>query len=277
MRARPHARNFDRQASSYDRRAGLPPEARNAVAVELVRIASIHPTDLLVEIGAGTGQIGRALCAMPIRYLGLDLSRAMLTQFASWGRHDGCATPLAVADASSRWPLRDGSATAIFGSRSLHLLPLPHVMDEARRVAAPVRACVMVGWIARDSDDLRAIIRREMHAILARRGYVPNDAPSHARQLVDAFVAVGARPLSPSTVAAWRVRRSAREVIEGWREVGGLAGRDVPSAEKEEVLRDLAAWGERKFGSLDIGQTIEEKYMLAGVEVGRRALGGMAP
>src|SRR2546429_2176449 len=117
MRTGTHARDFDRQASSFDRHAGLPMAAQHAVADALVRMAALGPADLVVEIGAGTGQIGRALCAMPVRYLGVDLSSPMLARFADWSRRHGCAAALAVADANRWWPLRDGSAKAIFGSR----------------------------------------------------------------------------------------------------------------------------------------------------------------
>lgn len=270
--ARRQHRDFDHQATSFDRRAGLPPAACNAVALELLRIASLSPTDLLLEIGAGTGQIGGVLCATAVRYVGIDLSPNMLSEFAQRCRRDGRVAPIAIADANRPWPLRDGSATAIFGSRSLHLIPLQHLFEEASRVAAPGRSYVIQGWIERNPDGLRTRLRREMHACLVRRGYVPNDAVAHGRELVDAFVRRGARALQPRVAASWTVRRIAREMVEGWREVDGLAGTEVPPAEKEIVLTELAAWAQRMFGSLDAVETNEERYMLAGVQLQAQAL-----
>lgn len=275
--ARKQHRDFDHQASSFDRRAGLSKTACNAVALELLRIASLGPADVLLEIGAGTGQIGRALCAMPVRYLGIDLSREMLSKFAQRCRHDGRVAPIAVADASRPWPQRDGSATAIFGSRSVHLLPLLHVVEEAIRVTAPARSYVILGWIERDPNGLRARLRREMHACLIGRGYAPHDALRRGRELLDAFICRGALAIHPHVAAAWPVRRSAREVIEAWQAKAGLAGIDVSPAEKESLLSELAVWAERMFGSLDIVETNEEKYMLAGVQLPARSLAKATP
>jgi SAM-dependent methyltransferase len=270
-------RDFDHQASSFDRRAGLPPTACNAVALELLRIASLGPADMLLEIGAGTGQIGRALCAMPIRYLGIDLSPRMLSEFAQRCRGDGRVAPIAVADADRTWPVRDGSATAIFGSRSLHLLPVPHLVEETIRVAAPGRSYVILGRIERDPGGLRTRLRREMHAYLIRRGYAPREGLRHGRELLDAFIRLGALAIQPHVAAAWPVRRSAREVIDAWRAKAGLAGIDVSPAEKEALFSELAAWAERMIGSLDIVETNEEKYMLAGVQLPARSLAYAAP
>jgi hypothetical protein len=268
-----NGRDFDRQADSYDRRAGLPAAARAGVAAELVGMARLGPADLVVEIGAGTGQVGRALCAVPVRYLGIDLSPLMLARFAEWGRRHGCATPLVLADASRQWPLPDGAAKLIFGSRSLHLLPLPHLVAEASRVA---RAYVVIGRVVRGADGLRATIRREMHTMLIQRGYVPNDADLHATRLIDSFAGLGARAMAPRVVAVWEVRRTVKEMIGGWREVDGLAGVNLSPEEKDAVLTDLAAFATRQFRSLDVAETSEERYMLAGVELDRRAVAEVA-
>ena len=275
--ARTQHRDFDRQASSFDRRAGLPQAACDAVALELLRIASLGPADVLLEIGAGTGQIGCALCAMPVRYLGIDLSPRMLSKFAQRCRRDGRVAPIAVADANRAWPLRDGSATAIFGSRTMHLLPSPHVVAEAIRVTAPARSYVILGWIERDPNGLRARLRREMHACLIRRGYAPHEARHRGRELLDTFIRRGALAIHPQVAAAWPARRSAREVIEAWRAKAGLAGFDVSPAEKEALLSELATWAEKMIGSLDIVETNEEKYMLAGVQLPARSLAKAAP
>src|SRR5262249_44260825 len=101
-----HLRDYDPQANSFDRRAGLPPEACEAIALEVVRIASLGATDTLLEIGAGTGQIGQALCAKPLRYLGIDASPMMLAKFGERCRRHGVCAPVIVADARRGWPVR---------------------------------------------------------------------------------------------------------------------------------------------------------------------------
>src|SRR5437763_14663503 len=68
---------FDAQAPGFDRRAGLPADAARAVARAVLEIAAPGPDDLLVELGAGTGEIGQHLIES-VRYLGIERSRAML-------------------------------------------------------------------------------------------------------------------------------------------------------------------------------------------------------
>ena len=260
-------RDFDRQASSFDRRAGLPQTACNAVAMELLRIAQVGPADILLEIGAGTGQIGCALCALPLRYIGIDASPAMLQGFEQRCRQDGRTAPVAVADASRPWPSRDRSVRVVFGSRSLHLLPLRHVVDECIRVAAPRRSYVLVGRVERDPNGLRARLRREMRDRMTKFGHAGREGHQSERDLLDALIDRGASAIEARAAAAWPVRRNARELIAAWRAKSGLAGIDVPAAEKEAVLSELASWAEETIGSLDAFETNEERYMLAGVQL----------
>ena len=260
-------RDYDRQASSFDRRAGLPQAACQAIAQALLHITAIDPTDVLLEIGAGTGQIGGALCAQPLRYLGIDASHAMLEQFDQRCRESGHAAPVAVADASRPWPARDRSVRAVFGSRSLHLLPVSHVVDEALRVAAPSRSYVLIGRVERDRNGLRARLRREMRRRLLNYGLAPREGREREQELLDALIARGASPLQPHVAATWPVRRNAREVIAAWQVKSGLGGIDVSAAEKETVLAELASWVQETIGSLDAFETNEEKYMVAGVQL----------
>ncbi|HEX5499752.1 MAG TPA: hypothetical protein VFX03_11010, partial [Thermomicrobiales bacterium] len=64
------AADFDEQALLYDARAGLPPAAGAAVARAVLAAADAGPADLVVEIGAGTGEIGADLARLAGRYVG---------------------------------------------------------------------------------------------------------------------------------------------------------------------------------------------------------------
>lgn len=270
-------RDFDGQASSYDRRAGLPPAACDTIAREVVRCGAIGPADVLLEVGVGTGQIGCALAAMPLRYFGFDSSPAMLGEVERRCGREGIAASVAVADASRRWPSRDRSITVIFGSRSLHLLPLQHVVDEAMRVAVPQGAFFLVGRVERDRNGLRARLRREMRERLRVRGHAPFEGRQRERALLDALVARGASAIPSRVAAAWRVRRSTNQVIAAWRTKPGLAGVAVTPEEKEAVLFELAAWAEQTMGSLDTVEASEEKYLLYGVQMPVQSVGPAVP
>ena len=69
------------QASRYDARVGLPESVSAAVARAIVEQANAGADDLVLELGAGTGEIGVHLARLPVRYVGLDSSPAMLDLF----------------------------------------------------------------------------------------------------------------------------------------------------------------------------------------------------
>src|SRR5262245_35840143 len=102
---------FDDQAPTFDERTGLPVGACQAIAAAVVESGRLAPGELILEIGPGTGQIGRWF-APPFRYAGIDKSAGMLRQFQ--GRSEGATQfPLIRADANRTWPIVDGAARTI--------------------------------------------------------------------------------------------------------------------------------------------------------------------
>ena len=79
-RAAASALTFDDQAQDFDRRAGLPPEACRSVAEAVAGMADglVGP---LLDLGAGTGEIGLQLALQSRPYVALDLSVPMLASF----------------------------------------------------------------------------------------------------------------------------------------------------------------------------------------------------
>ena len=56
--------------------------------VLLVERVNAGADDLVVELGSGTGEIGAHLARLPVRYVGLDSSPAMLDVFRSKAAED---------------------------------------------------------------------------------------------------------------------------------------------------------------------------------------------
>jgi SAM-dependent methyltransferase len=255
-------------------------------------LAGLRPGDRLLEIGAGTGLIGRwlaeRLAVLPAAYLGADLSRGMLEVFRRRlnegerlglaGEATGCSKSpkervgrtepvparLVQIDGTAPWPLPDGAVRAVFSSRAIHLLPLGHAAAELRRVVGEGGACVL-GWVERRPESVKARMSREMQRRLRERGFAARSAGS--RPYLAALEQQGALRLPRTVVASWPVGHSPRRSLDDWGGKTGLGGIVLPPGVQEEVLDELAAWAVATFGGLDVTVASEEAYVLDGVRL----------
>jgi SAM-dependent methyltransferase len=242
---RPHVERFESQADTFDRRKGLSPAVAADVAREVLDSAGAGTGDLVVELGAGTGEIG---CHIPpfARYVGIDGSSAMLDAF----RARAPEATLVHADADDDWPVRSSSATAVFASRAAHLLDVEHLVAEVGRVCRP-GGTFLLGRVQRDPEAVRSRLRHERRRLLGK-GRSGEQASEH---VLDRLAAAGARRLTTRVVASWPTRVSPAQVLAGWDSEG-------------ERLR---AWAEREFGDLDRVHESTEQYVLAGTRLPEEA------
>lgn len=251
---------FDDQAAGFDRRVGLPEADCRVIAATVLGLGESRPRDRVVEIGAGTGMIGRWFLNYPVRYVGIDLSRGMLEKF----RRRAEKARLIQADGAQTWPLPDRSVRIVFSSRAIHLLPLEHVVREIFRIGVPGAACVL-GWVQRQPDSIKARMSREMQRRLRERGFAARSAGS--RRVLDAFRGQGARELERTVVARWPARHTPRQSLDDWSSKEGLGGIVLPPGIQDEVLSELADWAEETFGGLATGRETEEEYVLESVRL----------
>ena len=257
---------FDRQAAAFEQRAGLPEDVCREVARRALEIAEVGPGDLVVEIGAGTGQIGQWF-GEAVRYVGLDLSAGMLKEFAHRLKSAADHRALVRADANTTWPVIGGAARVIFGSRALHLLNDEHVATEALRVASPAGATLIIGRVERHPDSVRSRMAREMNEQLRRRGLEGRRGEQRDRRLVNACCRRGAKPLPPVTVVSWQMASSPRQSLDSWRSINKLGGLAVTPRMRDEVLDELEEWAKGAFGGLDEPVASEETYVLKGLRL----------
>jgi SAM-dependent methyltransferase len=255
---------FDGQAPEFDRRVGLPEDDCRAIAAAVLDTAEAHAGDRVVEIGAGTGMIGRWFLDHPVRYVGLDLSRGMLERFRR--RPGGEKAGLVQADASRPWPLPADAAAAIFSSRAIHLLPPAAVAEEVLRVGAAGGA-LLLGWVERRPESVKGRLSRRMRQLVRERGFEPRRAGG--RELLAALRRRGARELPRQAVVRRPARQAPREALAQWRGKLGLGGVVLPPGVQEEVLEELEAWAVRELGDLDAERESEESYVLEGVRFPR--------
>ncbi len=149
---------FDRVASGYH---GLWLPVIEPTSVRLLDLieplVEARPDALIVDVGAGTGALGRAAVARwpDVRVVGVDPSEGML----SVGRKAAAESldPAALArlswmnGAAERLPIASGTADAIVSSFSWQFVPArTRAYREARRVLRPGGALAVVTWLAND-------------------------------------------------------------------------------------------------------------------------------
>jgi SAM-dependent methyltransferase len=254
---------FDGQAADFDLRAGLPAGVARRIAAAVVELAPAG-SGVLLDLGAGTGQIGEHLARGRSRYLGIDVSGPMLAVFR---RKLGAGGALVRADAGAPWPIARGRANLVFLSRAAHLLPPAVLVEEALRVASPEGALIVFGGVRSDPESLRAVLRREMRRLLGEQGVEPRRADDSRERLVGALAERGGEILPVVTAASWSVVHRAGDSLAAWRAKSGLGGRAVTPEIQERVLRRLEDWIRERYGSLDVARDATERYELTAVRL----------
>lgn len=265
--------SFDRQADDFDERAGLPDSVARRIAAAVVELAPAG-SGALLDLGAGTGQVGEHLAGpwrgrAQSRYLAIDISYPMLSVFREKLGPTG-AGALVQADAATTWPIAGGRAGLVFLSRAAHLLPLEVLVDETFRVASPEGALAVFGGVRRDPESLRAVVRREMHRLLAEHGFEGRSSRAFQRRIADALAERGGEVLPARTAASWTVVHRARDSLAGWRSKEGLAGRSVPPEIQERVLGRLEGWIRERYGGLDVEREATDRFELTAIRLPER-------
>ncbi|HXW26576.1 MAG TPA: class I SAM-dependent methyltransferase [Xanthobacteraceae bacterium] len=230
---------FDSTAPTFERHRGLPDGVAEAIrAAVLAAVAA--PSPRLLDVGAGTGRIGRPFVAAGDDYVGLDLSLGMLRAFAR-----GHRARLVQAD-GARLPFRDATFDAViliqvFGGMG----GWRKVLAEARRVLRAAGA-IIVGRTVAPPDGVDARMKWRLDQILDVMGVERNRA--NVRDDVLRLLAQSGRGMHVDA-AAWTAERTPRGFLE--RHATGARFAALPAPIKDEALRRLGAWAESSFGSLD--------------------------
>jgi len=260
------ADRFNDQAQTFESRAGLDLTVGRAVAQAVQNRFSLCPNDVLLEIGAGTGTIGRHFAELSVSYVGMDLSRSMLRS-CQRNRPGASGRMLLVqADGNATWPVRSHSVSVVFASRVVHLLDAAHLVHEFKRAGRP-GGYLAIGRVTREADALRSRLRRRKRAILAEHGLHSSDGMKKSEELVARCLAGGAALLEPTTVARWTRRTTAEEVISEWEGRPDFGGVQIHTEFRTALFRELRAWACREFGSLDRPESSVYSYTIGGVRL----------
>jgi ubiquinone/menaquinone biosynthesis C-methylase UbiE len=234
---------FDAAASTFESYRSLPagvPEAIRTVIWDALGLAS--PVRVL-EIGAGTGRIGKAFLGVGDFYVGVDTSLAMLRQFPANSKDciliqaDGRQLPFCddVFDLVLLMQVLSGAAD------------WQGILNETRRVLLP-GGSVAIGHTASPESGTDAQLKRRLKAILEQMA-VTWHRPLESRQAALACLRSSAVRHVHSEAASWNVNVTPRDFLVRHRTGARFAA--LPVAVQEQALEQLAIWAEMTFGSLD--------------------------
>ena len=255
--------SYDEQAEFFDKRVGLSDAVAREVVAVVRELVLADTQGAILEIGAGTGELGHWLAAER-RYVGIDSSSAMLEKYRKRGVRSGDQT-LICADGNESWPVESGEIGLVFGSRVFHLLEVDHVAAEFARVSSPGGAALLSGRVRRQKDSVKTLMRQKMRECLEEEGYVPREAEKDRKVLLQRLVAGGATRLDALDAASWEAHHRPIDSIRSWREKSSIGGVSPSVKVKERVLSKLETWGRETFGDLDRPVPTKEFYQLEGV------------
>ena len=251
---------FDAAAPTYDTYRALPDDVVDAVraaVLDALGARGARGRPRLLDLGAGSGRVGRSFVAAGDDYAGVDLSLGMLRQFSRRTDTGGHRPRLAQAD-GERLPFPDAAFDAVllvqvFGG----LEDWRRFLGEARRVLRPTGTLILGRGVLPD-DGVDARMKERLDAIL-----VEMDVDQGRKNTRDdaqrwlGSIAIGGAPL---VAAMWQGERTPRRFIERHRT--GARFSQLPEPVKDESMRRLAAWAVSEFGSLDAGSTERHTFEL---------------
>lgn len=160
----PRRLTFGAHADAYER-------ARPEWPEEAVRWLVPEAAGLVVEVGAGTGKLTRAVAALGVRVVAVEPDPRMLAVLREAGLEG-------VEGSAEEIPLADGVADAAVAGSSLHWFELELALPEIHRVLRPAGR-FGYGWNHR--DDSHPTIARMSEARLRGAGTCPWPAVAEPR------------------------------------------------------------------------------------------------
>lgn len=255
---------YDEQARVFDKRAGLSDEVARKVAGAVLDYGGYVDGNSILEIGAGTGEIGYWLCSNVSGYTGIDYSDQMLDNFRARLKPNHTAT-LIHSDANHRWPVKNASTSLVFGSRVLHLLDIEHVLMETLRTGTSDGVVLIMGRVKRPKNSPKSRMREKMRELLQQQGLVPRATDQLRKKLINRAIELGGEVLATLEADSWTRNIRPIDSINGWRGKNTMGG-IIPADEvKEKILAQLYEWGTDIYGDMTRDIPSVEKYQLDGV------------
>jgi len=251
---------FDAIAGDFERFRALPRDVSAAVRQALWGLLGLERGAALLDLGAGTGRVGFAFVERADRYVGVDPSSGMLSQFAAKARDGGVPAPWLVQADGRKLPFATGSFDVVLIVQVLSgVAGWRRLIDEARRVLRPDGAMVL-GRSIGPPDGLDARLRTALATMMSEAGIDGGRRGAGPDQALEALV-TEARSQVQVVAARWESRRTPNEFLARHRTGARFAA--LPAAVREELLSRLAEWASATFGSLDTTSVEPYSFELA--------------
>lgn len=235
---------FDARASTFERYRSLPSGVPEAIRSAFWSSAKRPEKARVLEIGAGTGRIGKVFAEAGDFYVGVDTSYAMLREFSA--KSQSCL--LAQAD-GQQLPFGDASFEAVL---LMHILngvdDWRNMLQEIRRVLRPGGSVVVGQTVAPDSG-IDARLKRQLATILEEMQVRGQPSRGSRGQQAFAWLDASATRHEHLRASSWNVAASAQEFLLRHRTGARFAA--LPLAVQEQALDKLRTWAKVNLGSLD--------------------------
>ena len=233
--------SFDITAPGFERWRVLPCEAVQGILVAIRSAVALPSPARVLDLGAGTGRIGKAFVIAGDFYTGVDTSLAMLRQFPAAG--DRCH--LVQAD-GGQLPFRDSFFDLVLLMQVLSTTDSQKILCEVQRVLRPGGA-VAVGHTVRPEEGMDARLKRRLTATLEEMQIAWHEPKKPRKQALASLKNSASRHVHLQA-ATWSVNTSAEEFLE--RRRTGARFAELPADVQEQALARLRAWAEANFGSV---------------------------
>jgi ubiquinone/menaquinone biosynthesis C-methylase UbiE len=245
---------FDAFAPTFERYRGLPRGVPEAIRSAILQATRKQPPARVLDLGAGTGRIGKAFVAADDFYVGVDASLGMLQEFLLSTR-----TPcLAQAD-GQQLPFRDGAFDIVMLMQVLSGAGnWRGLLSEARRVLRPAGA-VVVGYRVAPAAGVDARLKKRLAIILETMG-IERHQGKQVRDQALAWLGSSAALRLHLRAATWERNPTPREFLVRHRTGARFAA--LPEVVQDEALEKLSAWAEKTFGSFDAASREEHSFEL---------------
>ncbi|HEY2497168.1 MAG TPA: class I SAM-dependent methyltransferase [Candidatus Angelobacter sp.] len=245
---------FDAVASRFERFRILPNGVPQAIRTTVLAAAHTPSPPRILDLGAGTGRIGRTFVEAGDFYVGVDTSLAMLQEFQA------STTNALLAQADGRQlPFRDGAFDVVM---LMHVLSgtgdWQPMLNEVRRVCH-AGGIVAVGHTVSSEVGIDAQLKHQLKTILQEMGVSWHRPQESYRRSLDWLRSLATRHVH-AQAASWNHSGTAQEFISRHRSGARFAA--LPHDVQEQALQKLGAWAKETFGSLDNGLAEQHSFEL---------------